>query len=215
MSPLSFSIPSRTALSGIIGAILGIDKANNPESFNDDNSFMALRVMNPVKKTKIAHNYLKTGSSLKQFYDFSEHKPTNVEFLKDVRYRIYFAHSDIELYQKLKGLLLSHQCVYTISLGISGCLAGYEFLGEYKLTDIDPNCEIEVHTIIPFASIEKIDFSGSVNLQKVTIPAIMKNDREVIKYEEVLFEQNAATIKAVLNDTAFQVECIGDIIHGF
>ena len=31
MSPLSFSIPPRTVLSGIVGAILGIDKQVNPE----------------------------------------------------------------------------------------------------------------------------------------------------------------------------------------
>ncbi|MCB5262649.1 MAG: CRISPR-associated protein Cas5, partial [Candidatus Cloacimonetes bacterium] len=79
MSPLSFSIPPRTVLTGIIGAILGIDKLKNPETFSGQNSFIALRLMSPVKKTKIAHNYLKT-SSLKQVYDFAEHKPTNVEF---------------------------------------------------------------------------------------------------------------------------------------
>lgn len=39
MSPLSFSIPPRTVLMGIIGAMLGVDKAENPEHFTPQDSF--------------------------------------------------------------------------------------------------------------------------------------------------------------------------------
>ena len=38
MSPLSFSIPPRTVLTGIIGAILGIAKNCNPEYFDYENT---------------------------------------------------------------------------------------------------------------------------------------------------------------------------------
>jgi CRISPR-associated protein Cas5h len=214
MSPLSFSIPSRTVLTGILGAILGIDKSVNPETFTSDNSFIALRLMNPVKKTKIAHNYLKTSGSMKEMYDFKEHKPTNVEFLKDVRYRLYFAHSDDKLYRKLKSLLEAHQSIYTISLGISGCLAGYEYLGEHTLRGMPPGDELELNSAVPFDSIDEIIFSDSVNLQKIVIPAVMKNDREVVSYEEVLFEQNGASFKAIMKDTSYRVEGLEDIIHG-
>jgi len=91
MSPLSFSIPPRTVLTGIIGAILGIDKNCNPEYFDYDNSFIALKLISPVKKTKIVCNYIKTSSSFSQVFNYKEHKPTNIEFLKDVRYRVYFS----------------------------------------------------------------------------------------------------------------------------
>jgi len=214
MSPLSFSLPSRTALAGIIGAIMGIDRSINPECFSDGNCFIALRLINPVKRTKISQNYLKTSSSLKQVYDFKEHKPTNVEFLKDVRYRIFFSHEKETLYQKLKLLLSSHQSIYTVSLGISGCLAGYEYLGEFNLHEIPAGSELEINTVVPFSSVDQIIYSPTQNLQKVVIPAIMKNNREVIKYEEILFEQNGLAIKAILNDLSYMVERLGDIIHG-
>lgn len=214
MSPLSFSIPPRTVLTGIVGAILGIDKQVNPEHFTFQNSFFALCLINPVKKTKIAHNYLKT-TSLKQVYDFEEHKPTNVEFLKDVRYRVYFAHEDNGLYTKLRSLLETHQSTYTVSLGISGCLANYTYLGEYQIKPIPVEHRYYLKSVIPTSSISHLSIDEPLNLQKVVLPATMKNDREVTKYDEVLFELEGKQIPVMLKDGAYQVDQLQDIIHEF
>jgi CRISPR-associated protein Cas5h len=214
MSPLSFSIPPRTVLTGIIGAILGIDKRENPECFTTDNSFIALRIMNPVKKVRIAHNYLKT-TSMRQVFDFEQHKPTNVEFLKDVRYRIYFSHQNPEIYQKLKTLLEDHKSIYTVSLGISGCLANYTFMGEYTVTAISPNTSILINTIIPLASMDSLVIDEPLSLQKVVLPITMNNSREVTKYAEILFELEGKPIPIVAIDASYQVKDMMDIIHEF
>jgi|ADurb_Gel_01_Slu_FD_contig_41_430112_length_2106_multi_3_in_0_out_0_3 CRISPR-associated protein Cas5h len=215
MSPLSFSIPPRTVITGIIGAILGIDKQVNPETFDESNSFLALRIILPVKKTKIAHNYIKTNTSLRQVYDFKEHKPTNIEFLKDVRYRIYFSCSEQDIYNKLKELLASHCCYYTVSLGISGCLANFEYLGEFEVEVNPSGSRCKVNTVIPFSLIQEIFLEDTLNLQKVVIPAFMNNQREVLKYEVVLFEQNGAPIDVIVKDNTYLVRELQDIIHGF
>lgn len=214
MSPLSFSIPPRTVLAGIIGAILGIDKQENPEMFSQHNSFIALRLINPVKKTRIAHNYLKT-TSMTHMYAFNEHKPTNVEFLTNVRYRIYFACTDADMYQKLKALLSAHQSVYSICLGISACLANYCYLGEFNLSPLPAKQKLQVHTVIPMACIEDITMDAPLKLQKAVIPAVMNNSREVIKYEEILFELMGKPITVVSNESPYLVEGLQDTIHGF
>lgn len=214
MSPLSFSIPPRTVLTGIVGAILGIDKQENPENFSHQNSFFALRLINPVKKAKIAHNYLKT-TSLRQVYDFEEHKPTNVEFLKDVRYRIYFSHQNPELYSRLKTLLEAHQSIYTVSLGISGCLANFTFLGEYQIQALQPETSYDLNTVIPTAAISILSIDTPLNLQKVVLPASMNNNREVIQYDEILFELLGKPIPVILKDSPYQVAHLKDIIHEF
>ena len=214
MSPLSFSIPPRTVLAGIIGAILGIGKLENPETFSEHNSFIALRLMTPIRKTKIAHNYLKT-SSLKQVYAFSEHKPTNVEFLTNVRYRIYFSCEDAGWYQKLKGLLEAHQSVYSICLGISGCLANYEYLGEYALTALPPKQKLWMNTVIPMSSVDELILDSPLKLQKVVMPTTMNNQREVTKYEEVLFELTGEPISLISKDSSYLVEGLQDTIRGF
>ncbi len=213
MSPLSFSIPPKTVLMGIIGAMLGVDKAENPEYFTPQDSFLALRLINPVKKTRIAHNYLK-ATSMRQVYDFKEHKPTNVEFLKDVRYRLYFSCQDEEKYQKLKSKLQQHHSHYTISLGISGCLANYEYLGEYELELLEPKTDTLLHSVIPTDSIEELIIDEPLNLQKVVMPTFMNNDREVQSYDEVLFEQNGKPISIKIKEAYYKVKTLNDVIHG-
>jgi len=213
MSPLSFSIPPRTALAGIVGAILGIDKQVNPEQFTLENSFFAIRLINPVKKTKIAHNYLKT-TSITHVYNLDEHKPTNIEFLKDVRYRIYFCHEDRDVYEKLKTMLESHQTTYTISLGISGCLANYTYLGEFDLTPCKTGDVLKLDTVVPMASVDELILNEPLKLQKVVLPSAMTNQREVLKYDEVLYEMSGLPITLILRTTAFQVQGLQDLIHG-
>ncbi|MGB4309239.1 MAG: type I-B CRISPR-associated protein Cas5b [Candidatus Cloacimonadaceae bacterium] len=213
MSPLSFSIPPRTVLMGIIGAMLGVDKAENPEHFTPQDSFLALRLMNPVKRTRIAHNYLKVTSA-RHLYDYDQHKPTNVEFLKDVRYRLYFSCQDQEKYQRLKSKLEQHHSHYTISLGISGCLANYEYLGEFELETMEPHADTLLHSVIPTDSIEELIIDEPLNLQKVVMPTFMNNDREVQSYDEVLFEQNGKPISIKIKDAYYKVKTLNDVIHG-
>lgn len=213
MSPLSFSIPPKTVLMGIIGAMLGVDKAENPEYFTPQDSFLALRLINPVKKTRIAHNYLQV-KSMKHFFDYKKHKPTNVEFLKDVRYRLYFSCQDEDKYQKLKSKLEQHHSHYTISLGISGCLANYEYLGEYELELMEPKTDTLLHSVIPTESIEELIMDEPLNLQKVVMPTFMNNNREVQSYDELLFEQNGKPISIKLKDDYYKVKTLNDVIHG-
>ncbi|MDY0319766.1 MAG: type I-B CRISPR-associated protein Cas5b [Candidatus Cloacimonadaceae bacterium] len=214
MSPLSFSIPPRTVVSGVIGAIVGIDKAENPETFSKDKSFIALRIMNPIRKVRIAHNYLKTTSPT-HLFDFPAHKPTNVEFLKSVRYRIYFSCEDRELYARLKSLLHSHKSVYTVCLGISGCLANFDYMGEHSLTPVPPDQRLTMSTITPMSAVKELLLDLPLKLQKVVLPITMTNSREVTSYGEVLFEMNGAAIPMICNDTSYVVDNLNDTIHEF
>ena len=138
-----------------------------------------------------------------------------MEFLKDVRYRIYFAHEDNGLYTKLRSLLETHQSTYTVSLGISGCLANYTYLGEYQIKPIPVEHRYYLKSVIPTSSISHLSIDEPLNLQKVVLPATMKNDREVTKYDEVLFELEGKRIPVMLKDGAYQVDQLQDIIHEF
>ncbi len=216
MSPLSFSIPSRTVLGGIIGAILGIDKHSNPRFFSEENTWFALQILKPIKKTKIALNNIKTAGSLTSFYNIGSHKPTNLEFLKEVRYRIYVSRNDHEVYDKLKDMLSNHQSVYTVSLGISGCLANYEYIGEYKLKGIAASGFVNLSSVVPMDSVAEIDFSKPMNLQKAKVSMLMSNNREVLKYSDILFEQDGRQISLKPNDVCYVVDNENsDIIHEY
>jgi len=204
MSPLSFSIPPRTALTGILGAIIGIPKEENPETYSLSDCFIGLKLLKEVKKMKIAINYLKTTSK-SHFHSFEDHKPTNVEFLKDVEYRLYFAHNNRDIYERTKTMLENHSSYYTVSLGISGCLANIRYEGEYELVKTKAKDKILMDSIVPYEQIEEIEYDPKLNMQKVTIPCEMKNDREVTSYKAVLYEMKGKPIEVKLKESYFFV----------
>ncbi len=197
MSPLTFSIPPRTVVTGIIGAILGNDKAENPEIFSDDKSFISLKALKAVKKTKLPTNYLKTIKK-SHFSRYQDHKPTNVEYLKDPAFRIFVSHCDNSMYTSLKKCLIEHKTHYTLNLGISSCLANYSFIGEFGVERKKGKADIS--SVIPKNRINNIVFNDSVMLQQCTLPNQMKNDREVIDYKEFLFEINGGVINADIEE---------------
>ncbi len=197
MSPLTFSIPPRTVVAGILGAIVGVDKAENPETFSDEKSFISLKVLKPVKKTKLPTNYLKTTKK-SHFSRYDAHKPTNVEYLKDPAYRLFVSHNDNHLYKVLKTSLMEHKSHYTLNLGISSCLANFLFIGEFDVKSEKGRADIS--SVIPKTRVNKINFDDSVMLQQCTLPNQMKNDREVTEYREFLFEINGGLINADIDE---------------
>lgn len=196
MSPLSFAIPPGTVLRGILGALIGIDKNESPEYFHDID--LSLRLVNPVKKVNIPENLLKTTSK-KHFSRFENHKPTNIEFAKDVRYRIYLKSNETEIYNQIKNQLLNHSSVYTLSIGISEALANFDNVEE---TFIENSIDkiVPINSIIPTNLISKVMFDDC-EIFTVTLPMKMKNDREVIEYREFAYERSGKPIQAKVEQT--------------
>lgn len=213
MSPLTFSIPSRTTLVGIIGAIVGIQKNENPEIFCPDKCFIALSIINPPKKIKLPINYLIVKST-KHFSNYENHKPTNVEFLKDAGFRIYFWHSDGNIYQSLKDNLEQHRSFYTVSLGISNCLANFEYLGEFDVLEKMNNNDIcSITSVIPSEKVKSIALNEEIDIQNVTLANAMKNNREVYEYKSYLYEATGKPI-CVNIDNFIHIPDLRINVHG-
>src|SRR6056297_2513109 len=99
-SPLSFSIPPKTTLYGIVGAILGLDKKEYLNYFQQGRAKIGIEIKRPIKKTRISLNLIDTKKA-RLMSRIDTRTQIKTEFLKDVKYRIYFYHQDIELYEKL------------------------------------------------------------------------------------------------------------------
>jgi CRISPR-associated protein Cas5h len=55
-SPLTFSIPPRTAICGLIAGIIGIDKDAYLRDFTKEKADIAVRILAPVKKVRVAND---------------------------------------------------------------------------------------------------------------------------------------------------------------
>lgn len=210
MSPLTFSMPPRTVLCGVLGGLIGIDKSDNPEKFSKENSFVSVKTNNPIKKVKVPTNYLKTTSE-KHFSKFEQHKPTNVEYLKKPSFRVYSAHKDKAINQKILQNLIEHKSVYTLSLGISSCIANFSFVGEFDVKLAKG--EADFISVVPKDIIKNIVFKDDVILQQCTLPNFMKNDREVFEYREFLYEVNGNKISGEV-ESYLKILSTGDNVVG-
>lgn len=195
-SPLTFSVPPKTAIYGIVSAILGLDKGEYLKYFQEKQCSVGIKIVNPVKKTRIPINYINT----KEAIDMSKIKSrtqVNLEVLKDCRYRIYFHHKEQHIYDKVKQLMMQKKNVYTISLGLSEFIANYKFIGEMEASLTKNNDMIKIASIIPFNETIHIKFEGDREYLRDTVYNEMDLKRVITEYIHILYERKG---KAILCD---------------
>ena len=62
-SPLTFSIPPRTTVSGMIGALIGLDKEEYLKYFSKEDAKIAIQINSPINKTRISYNLINTKTA--------------------------------------------------------------------------------------------------------------------------------------------------------
>lgn len=211
-SPLSFPIPPRTALCGLIGAIIGLEKERNDylKYFSTESAHIALRLLNPIKKTVIAENLINTkvakGLGMNLIKHMGGRTPIRFEFLKNQKYRIYFYNTDEEdgIYQKLKYNLTNHKTKYTPCLGLSENIANFKFIGEFEIKNLSPSdVHIPISTVITLQKISPdsgISFEREGEYFSIRVPVELNTKRVVTKYSDIIFDRNGRPIRAKLTE---------------
>ena len=102
-STLTYPFPSLTTIAGFIAGILGYPRNSYYDLFQKENSKIGLKIINPIKKTRINLNYINTKNKMLLSEIKGNGKRTQVpaEFLKNVKYRIYLSLDDEEIMNKL------------------------------------------------------------------------------------------------------------------
>lgn len=198
-SPLSYSIPPRTAVTGFIGAILGLGKEEYLKHFTKKQAFITVGLLNPVKKVRISENLIDTKSAIRMHL-IKNRTQIRFEFIKDPKYRLYFYHTDEGLYTRTKNLLADHKSIYTPYLGISEHIANFEFIGEMNIQKKILEDFVKVDSVIPEDQTNKIEFETDLEYFSETMPIEMDFDRTVVEYKNIMFERNGQRIKAKLEE---------------
>lgn len=195
-STITFPFPSRTTISGLIAGILGLDKDSYHDIFNEDNSKIGLRILNPIKKMNINLNYINTKDGF-LLSDIKSNPRVQVqaEFLKDVKYRIYVSLNDNQLIEELFSNLSEHKSVYTPCLGISECIADFNLAYDniFDLNSINEN-DVDINSVI-------LKDTGDLIIEPkkkygiIKSPGFMNSERVVSKFLEFYYEENGKSIK--------------------
>lgn len=207
-SPLTFSFPPPPTIAGMLGAIYGIDKNTNEylRVFGTDKCRIALQILSPIKKVRMGLNLLETkGTNLRlpmSDKNLAPRTQIRTEFLKDPHYRIYVSHEDNAVFDGLCMKIKEHRSVYTVSLGLSELLSGFNYVGLYSCEEIIGGDAVELFTPITMNNLIQngLEIETGKKYFKEKIPIIMNHDRVVEKYDDVIFEPDGKTIKAKVKD---------------
>ncbi len=199
-SPLTYSIPPRTALSGLIGAILGLDKNDYLNYFSKSQADIAVQVLKPVKKVTVSENLIDTKTAGPMMNRIKQRTQIRVEMLKDPKYRVYVRHSDPELMERLTWFIEEHKTVYTPCLGLSEHIANFSMSGVYRAENYQDEGLNRVCTAIPERKIREMDFETDYEYVQESLPNEMNSDRVVTEYVSVILEQKTRSINASVED---------------
>lgn len=228
-SPLSYSIPTRTAVAGILGAILGMERevadGIYPEGtipvqefFSKANSDIAIQILksNPIKKEYVAINLINTKKS---FYDLTRAGRTQIEFelVKNVKYRIFFALKNNQLvFNKLTERIKIRKHHFSPYLGLSQFTATIDFV-DVKKAEIQKNKDESFIEILTAVNLSKtigekpVEFDYSAMYSANNMPIEMNRNREICEFSEVLIEKNGLPVKTKVKDY-YKIENYGNIL---
>ncbi len=195
-STISYPFPSRTTIAGFVAGLLGFPRDSYYTLFNEENSRIGLKIVNPIKKTRLNLNYVNTKENMLLSEIKTTGKRTQVpaEFLKDVKYRLYISLEDNEIMDQLYELLREHKSIFTPYLGITECLCNFKLIGN-GIYSVNETCGENV-------SIDSVLVKRDVNIciEKdkkygvVKSPGFMNDDRSVKSFIEYFYESNAKPI---------------------
>jgi len=224
-SPLTYSIPTRTAIAGILGAILGMERelrdslypeGTEPvqEFFSKDRSDIAVQIMSPVKKENIGFNLINTKMS---FYDLTKAGRTQIgfELVKDVHYRIYLAMENKSKFEELSERIIHKRHHFTPYLGLAQFTTLVDFVRKATAQHVQGNGDfIEIITAVNMSKLQgepPVEFQREFFYSANNMPIAMNRDREVLEYSEVLIEKNGNPLKVKISNY-YTIDGVGNIL---
>jgi CRISPR-associated protein Cas5h len=228
-SPLTYSIPTRPAIAGLIGAILGIEREVSAENFREgvtpvaelftkEKASFAVQIINPTKKVNIGFNLLDTEKTASSFFNVKQRTQIEFELLKNPKFRIYVSLRDSILFSTLVEKVQLNQAHFTPYLGLSQFTASTKFI---RIVNVSKSQSAEFQEVLTAVNLNNadadnpIEFDYTVNsgfkYTSDTMPIVMQANRIVTEYSEVILETSGKPIK-VKSDNIFYLEDIGNII---
>ncbi|MED3906276.1 type I-B CRISPR-associated protein Cas5b [Geobacillus thermodenitrificans] len=201
-SPLTYSFIPPTALFGLLGAIVGVGKEENEylQVFNHETTNVAIRLMEPVRKTRVGINYVNTKGNIWVPKQRREGARTQirVEFLRFPHFRCYVYMKDHERFSQLIDFVRKHKSVYTPCLGLSECLADVRFVtvADFRFVQTINEEPVTICSVIPGKELQTIKVEPGKEYRKERVAWEMNTERVVSCYEEVIFEAGGRPILA-------------------
>ena len=195
-SSLTYTIPPRTTICGILAGLMGWERDSYYEQFSCINCGIAVAAKSPIKKLVQTVNLLKVESINELNGSSGFHTQTATEVLmpynirkQDICYQVWLSHKNADIMDKLKHNIISHQPCYlssgiTLALGTAYNTGWIEYIGEFEGQILETgNISARIISSIPQKTIKEIDiknmFNADYRLIREEIPLEFDNERRL------------------------------------
>jgi len=211
-SPLTYGIPPKTAITGLLAAILGYERDSYYEAMGKNRCRTALKILNPIKKTRVNLNLLKTKDKTENLIHYNKDYPENVERIqvpleavKNPKYRLFISLEEKQQHQKLKRYLTDHKSIFTPYLGLSEFIAQFEYIGTKESVE-KTSAEKKISSVIPESYIPNIRVEEDLRYERERVPGHMKinpdGERTPDDFIDLVYEKNGNSL--LLEDITYQ-----------
>ena len=224
---ITYSLPPRTTITGILAAIGGKEKDTYYEDFSSDNLMIAVNIISNVKKNFHRLNLLQ----IKGPGDFRGRLKTHIQTpfevvsgfdaRKDfVKYRIFIANKaeNDKLFNELKDRLLQRDFIYAPTLGTANFSAYIDNVVVFeKARKIEAKNDVfEIDSAVLSDTVDEILFdqdAKNIMIEEELLPAdfVSNHNRELKKMNRVLFTFGDLPIKVKITGNLYQLEHSGNI----
>jgi len=223
VSSLSYPFPPRTAVAGLLGAILGVRKEDVAETFNENNARIAVEMDAVVKTITHVTNFRQDGPgdvnySIKRPKKDWKPKPLKnvpaqnvstqipMELLRNPSYLIY-ANLNNGM-DKLISRIKTERYVYTPCMGLSEFLVEVKYISVGMAEPLEPG-EFDVSTVVCKDDcalvLNHLKLEEGHNIHELKVPHLGTAQR-TFTYRRYLVNMTSKPLPVRMNERAYQYE---------
>jgi len=210
-SSLTYSVPPRTTIAGMVASMLGYDRDSYYEVFNRDNMNIAVKKLTANRRIIQSLNYIK-ADSVGKLFNPENHTQIPFEVLTDdcgVGYRIYLHHNDDDIFNDIVRRIKEKRFVYAPYLGAApfNCSINYVELVEnankiISYEQIDISTVINTEYIVP----NTIDVFSEIVFIREKMPSDFNSDRTIKSTDSYIFDNLCRKVTLKLNREFYNIK---------
>lgn len=216
-SSLSYYFPPKTTVSGMIAALLGMQRDSYYEVLGEP-AKLAVQIRTALRKKLTVVNYLlvkeaedirgrKGGTQIPVEFVLSN------DFREGLTYRVYFTHEDKAIYTSLKETLERRIYRYPLYAGITELPATAHYVGEFEGQELTSEEPVPISVPVNVEFIEKISElmfdKRNKNVHKDRMPIEFTAERRLKKIGDFLFRPDPEPIYMNLKIPYLRVDALG------